>query len=144
MKKNSTLWLSIIAAIAIVTIFFSNIRDFFDQKGSYNILDKENVINIEVLHSGKPFLLDFPQQTRFIQLINKAIPSIPVKEKQSFTFEKITVFLFGGKSYEITPLGVFSNDLIFLSPGLNNGKPLRDTSNGELLKLIESAYTSDT
>jgi hypothetical protein len=142
MQKNTSLWLVIFAAIAVGAAFFFNIQDSFDGKGSKELINSAEISGIEVIHDGSHYTLGYEQQLLLLKYINQAVPTVPTKEKSVFSFEKIVIISLQGKSFEIIPLAIRSGDLVFSSPALGNGKPLRDTSAGKMVALIESSYST--
>lgn len=140
MKNRSSLWMVILATTGVLIVFLLNLQDAFSGKGEKELLSSDDISGIAVVHERIPYTLGYSQQVHVIKMLNKAIPTMPPQNLEKFPFDRIIIYPFSGESIEITPLERRYDDLIFSSPKWNNSKPLRDTSAGKLLGLIESVY----
>lgn len=106
-------------------------------------LNHNNVSGIAVEHQGLLYTLNFEQQNAFIDLLNRAVqitkegvttPSI------SFNFSKIVVYPLKGKEVVLNPVENSADGFIAYSAQLFPDGYLKDTSQGQLLKLITQTY----
>ncbi len=94
-----------------------------------------------IVYKGKAYTLNFLEQTRFVDFLNRTIVVNELQSRASkIPFDKIIVYLFGGKEIELTPVGSSDNNVYFSAPVLQKNGYLQDVTQGRLLALLEGTY----
>lgn len=132
-----------VAIIGIALLLFLNVNpSFFAQKPS-NFISLSEVRGSSVTYKGKPFTLNYKEQTELVDYINRSTfvqKKDYTQKKQQFSFEKITLYLFNKPDVEIFPIDAVNQNLILNIPAWNREFYFIDLSGGYLLKLINSAF----
>lgn len=96
-----------------------------------------------IVYKGKPYTLNFLQQTRFIDFLNRALAVgkiEPSASTSSHPFDRIVIYLFNGKEIELTPAGISDDNIYFSAPALQKNGYLQDVTQGRLLQLLKGTY----
>jgi hypothetical protein len=101
-------------------------------------LDFNQINGMAVSHHGTLFTLNFEQQNAVIESINTSIPHPDVQS--SLPYQAIMVYTFAKSDITITPLGYVNDNLVFVVPSWNQGKPLAEQTKGKLKKILEQTF----
>lgn len=145
MSNRTVFYLTIIALIAIALLFLIDIRNItlYTSAIPEVYLKHNEVSGIAVQFQDKVYTLNFDQQNRVIDIVNRSLPVVKhekIIEKPNF--QKITVYTFGKTpDIEITPIGYGRNDdLIYTAPLLEPTGYLMEVSEGDLKKIIDAVH----
>lgn len=94
-----------------------------------------------VVYKGKTYTLNFLQQTRFVDFLNRSLLLGDIESRTAKPpFDKIIIYLFGGKEIELTPVNISDDNVYFSAPALQKNGYLQDVTQGRMLQLLEGTY----
>lgn len=126
--------------VGIVLLLLFNAFPFLWPKSSGPYLKPDWIRGMAVVDGGKDFTLNFDQQNRMVQLLNRSLP-LQRDPNKTFTnhqgWSKIVVYGFGGvKDLEIYPIAWDEAGSLVFRCDEWSSKEMIDLSAGELKSLI--------
>ncbi len=106
-------------------------------------LKYNDVRGMAISHNNLLYTLDFVQQNKLIDIINRSVRVVGVKpgKRQKPDIEKIVVYQFEGKpDLTINPIAYVDNNLVFSVSQWESEGYLMEISNGALQTLLSQAY----
>jgi len=144
--SNRTLFIMISIVIVLMGVLvLSNISHVFQMQESERFIGYNEIRGMEVIHRGKPYTLNFAQQTSISRYLNESTNFDEQKQildsKKKYPIEKIVIFKFNGlEPIEITPVDFYEDNLIFSAPLWHDQGYLIENSGGNLRKILSLTY----
>lgn len=114
---------------------------FWSQSPS-TYIQQDMVSGMATIYKEQPYTLNFEEQKRCIQMINRSIPvgGAELQQKEApFPFTSVEIYPFDAPTITLTPLYLSSNRIVFEAPAFS-AKPLMEVSDGELYQLLKNSY----
>lgn len=134
--------LVVLCIAAFLVILVLNVVPLFWTANPSTYIQQDMVEGMAVQYRGKLFTLNFEQQTKAIDIFNRAIPVGQLqtsKDNLAVDFEEIQIYRFKQPTVVITPLAWIDQNLMFQAP-LWSPNNLLEVSQDELYKLINQSY----
>lgn len=135
--------MTIAVVIGAFTLIFLNLSPFFSASEKNTYIAMNNVRGAAVIYKQKPYTLNFEQQTKLIDIMNRAVlvkKSDYAKEKKTFSFDEILIYPFAGSPIELKPIDSVERNIVFSVPLWSQDYYLMELSAGSLQDLIDSTH----
>ena len=141
---NQTISLPLLLTLLIVMAILL-MRFFTNESAMQSATDRyygpNDIRGSAIRSKEKLYTLNFLEQTRFVDLLNRTLVVNELPEyADKAPFDKIILYLFGGKEIELTPVAVSDDNVYFSAPALQKSRYLQDATRGRLLQLLEGTY----
>lgn len=142
MSSRLTGFLTIAVLVAMSAIFILNLYPLFFISPQEKILSYNGVRGIAIEHQGTLYTLNFEQQNRVIEAINRSlfISDDSGLKKEGIGFSKLIIYRFNAPDMILTPLGYQNNNLVYSIPEWNRKGYLLDISEGAFKELLSQTY----
>lgn len=135
-------WLIWLGAIAIGAVFLLNVIPLFWGPNLNTYIRHEEVRGMAVVHNNLPFTLNFDQQKKVIDILNRAILVGDPKSESGdplLGFQSIVIYRFNQPDVVITPIRWVHKNLLFRAKDWSESN-LLDVSREELFTLLPTTY----
>lgn len=144
MTNRLLIYLTSLVVLAMLVLLGLNLTSILTgQPEDQTYLKYNQVRGIAIEHQQLLYTLNFKQQNRVIELLNKAVHVIGVKpgKRQLPSIDKIIVYQFDGQpDIIIKPIAYVDQNLVFSIPQWEKDRYLMELSDGDLHKLLSQAY----
>jgi hypothetical protein len=144
MNNKTLLYLTLLVLFGMAILFAINMTSILTgQPENQTYLKFNDVRGIAVAHNQLLYTLNFEQQNRIIDILNRAVRVVGVKpgKRQRPTIEKIVVYQFDNKpDLIINPIAYVDQNLVFSIPQLEKDSYLMELSEGDLQQLLSQTY----
>lgn len=144
MNNRTVVYLTIMVVVGLVVLLAINMSSILTgQPGNQTYLKYNDVRGMAVDHNDLHFTLNFTQQNKVIDIINRSVRVVGVKpgKRQKPDIEKIVIYQFDGKpDLVITPIAYVDNNLVFSIPNWEKDGYLMEVSEGTLQTLLSQTY----
>lgn len=143
MSNRQIITLAALAVAAVFVLFAIKLIPFAGTSFQYEkYISHNDVRGSAVVQNDLDYTLNFEQQNALLGYLNKSltVESAGYKKTADIPFSKLILYRFNSTPIEITPIAVDSSDLIYSAPLWNPNGYMRDTSDGSLLKLLNSTF----
>ena len=153
MGKLTYYYMIAAAILATLVIFGMNIANTYGLMPAKYISQNE-VKNVAVEHKGKMYTLNFEQQKKVIDILNRLIlvsagELDKVKHEVPGGISKIVIYKFSGEDIDVKPVGYVGNDtkeepiitMVFSIPQWNKSTLLEESFPNEMMRAL--AHTFD-
>lgn len=140
MDNRTTTIMMVFVLLGIGLLFLVNLTPIFQTPVKEKYLARDLVNGVEVVHNNLPYTLNFEQQNGLITLLNAAETIKAGVPTSTLNFEKIIIYQFNAPNIEVYPIAYVGEDLVFSVPTWDKVNFLKDSSHGELKKLISQTY----
>jgi len=125
---------------AMGVLFLINIMGIFAVKADEKYVAFNDIRGMAVYHAGKPYTLNFDQQTESIRFLNDS-SAVDKTDITPLEVSRIVIYRYGKQlDIEITPIMYQNGELIFSAPLWDNEHYLKENSRGRLKKLLSQTY----
>ncbi len=142
-QNKNILILTLVVLAAMAILLALNIEQILLKPEAGKYIGLNEVRGIAIEHKGLMYTLNFEQQNSVIESLNRAIPiGKPPQEPadKSLNFSKLVIYRFNKPDISLVPVRYEEYNLIFNVPEWNKNGYLKDTSYGNLEKLLATTY----
>ncbi len=133
--------LLVLLVVMTVMVMRSFTNDTAVQAAPDKYFGPNDIRGSAIVYKGKPYTFNFLQQTRFIDFLNRTITVGTLESHNTkLPFDKIVIYLFGGKEIELTPVDLSDDNIYFSAPALQKDGYVQDVTQGRLLQLLKGTY----
>lgn len=143
MSNRLSLIMTIIVIACMALLFMINFNQVFWPSKVETYLSYNGVRGVEVEHHGSLYTLNFEQQNRLIDLLNRSIPigsNVSYQKNDNMDVKKIVIYRFDKPDVILIPYGHMNENIIFLSKDWNSDGLMKDVSQGELKTLLSTTF----
>jgi hypothetical protein len=140
MTNRLTTIMMVFVLLGVGLLFLLNLTPIFQTPVKEKYLARDLVNGVEVVHNKLPYTLNFEQQNGLVTLLNEAETIKAGVPTSSLDFDKIIIYVFNAPNIEIYPIAYVGDDLVFSVPAWDKVNFMKDSSHGELKKLISQTY----
>lgn len=146
MSNRTLLILVSLFLLAIGSLFVKNFLQVIKVEKGEAYMQYNDIRGMAVVYQGKPFTLNFEQQTAAVRYLNTSEPIDERNIQSKGTgelrgVEKIIIYRFEGQSdIMITPIRYVDSNLVFSAPQWRKEGYLIEKSNGKLKALLTETY----
>ena len=127
--------LFVILALNLIPLFWT------DHLSTY--IKQDHISGIAVRHANRLFTLNYEQQKKVVDILNRAIPMGRVERQKSdpaLDFDQIVIYRFKEVPLILTPLAwLDDNTLYFEAPTWSKSR-LKEVSRGQLYQILQDSY----
>ena len=136
------LYLTILALAAIGTILVFNMTEIFSGPSNQTYLVFNDVEGMAIVHKNVPYTLNFKQQTRVIEYLNRSLPvgKTAIGQGEPLNFSKLIIYRFNKPALDAILIGYENNNVIFSVPEWNPHGYIKDVSVGDFKNLLAETY----
>jgi hypothetical protein len=131
-----------LGVVGLLAVILLNIFPFFWTANPAKFIEQDHVRGMALIHDGLPYTLNFDQQKKSIDILNRAIPVgtyHPTAADPAIDFTSLEIYPFEGETIHIKPVAWVEKNLIFSAPIWSVGT-MQEVSEGELLGILDNAY----
>lgn len=142
MNNRTLTFLTVLVLVGIGAILLLNIASLFKKPENEKHISLNDVRGVEIQYKKKLYPLSLEQQVQAIQILNDSLPvSFKTGQRNLATpnFEQIIIYQMNKPDVVVTPVGYDQEDLVFRAPSWNEQALLKEFSDGNLKKIIQSA-----
>lgn len=144
MNNRTFVYLTGLVIIGMLVLLALNMTSILTgQPEGQEFLKYNHVRGMAVDHNQLLYTLNFNQQNRVIDIINRSVRVVGVKpgKRQKPDINKIIVYQFDGKpDLIINPIAYVDDNLVFSVPEWESEGYLMELSEGNLQKLLSKTY----
>ncbi len=139
--NNTTLtYLLIVGVIGMAAIMVLNFTGVSQSPFTENYLSPNDVRGIDVAHGGKLWTLNFEQQNKLVNILNKSTAIEGHFNPDKFEVDRVIIYLFNKPDLIVTPLQLVNKALVFSVPEWNSKGYLKESQPGQMLQLLSDTY----
>lgn len=144
MTNRTLIYLTGLVFLGMIILFALNMTSILTgTPENQTYLKYNNVRGIAVSYHHLLYTLNFKQQNKVIDILNRAVHVIGLKpgKRQKPTIDNIVIYQFDDQpNLDIIPVAYIDNNLVFSVPQWDSKNYFMEISNGDLQRLLSQTY----
>lgn len=144
MSNRTLIYLTGLVIVGMMVLLAINMGSILTgQPKTEGYLRYNHVRGVAISHNQILYTLNFNQQNRVVEILNRAVKVAGVKPSngEKPDFDKLIIYQFDQKAdLQITPIAYVDNNLVFSVPEWESGGYLMELSAGDLRRLLSTTY----